>query len=274
MSASQKHKNYDILNLIGYGLSKFNTDFVKFYGFETKTAFYEYIVSIGIAQTIWTVKNRQDRFDGMNPENPRKGWWQDGFRTDYKFRKDYIDSLFGNLGVEDFVNVVKMSIAQKIGDNILDGTDINLQKNENNVKTSPLIRSYFKQMQKTGREAEYYFLNNYMAINTFANAKIEDARLFGDGYDFQLSFPTQYFLVEVKGLRNDKGNIRLTEREYNKACEYKNDYALVIVKNLIEVPKFVPIFNPVQNIEMEKCKITSEQVFFRAVIRNDKIIEK
>ncbi|WP_461246762.1 protein NO VEIN domain-containing protein [Treponema sp. R6D11] len=247
-------------------MSKFDMDFVKLYGFRTKNAFYEYIVSIGIAQTIGTVKNRQDRFDGMNPESSRKGWWQDGFRNDYKFRKNYIDSFFGNLGVEDFVNVVKMSIAQKFSDNVLDSANINLQKNESNVKTSPLIQSYFKQMQKTGREAECYFLNNYMTIDTFANAKIEDARLFGDGYDFQLSLPTQYFLVEVKGLRNDKGNIRLTEKEYNKACEYKNDYVLVIVKNLLEIPKFISIFNPVQNIEMEKCKITSEQVFFRAVI--------
>jgi hypothetical protein len=121
-------------------------------------------------------------------------------------------------------------------------------------------------MQETGREAEYYFLNNYKAIDTFVNAKIEDARLFGDGYDFQLSLPAQYFLVEVKGLRNDKGNIRLTEKEYNKAQEYKNDYVLIIVKNLIKVPKFVSIFNPVQNIEMEKCIIASEQVFFHAVI--------
>jgi len=264
MSSNQKHENYDILNLIGYGLSKFDLNFVKNYGFDTKTAFYEYIVSIGIAQTTGTVKNRQDLFDGMTPGGKRKGWWQKG--DVYKFRKDYIDSLLGNLGVEDFVNVVKMSIAHKFNDNVLDSTNINLQKNENNIKTSPLIRSYFMQIQKTGREAEYYFINNYMAIDTFANAKIEDARLFGDGYDFQLSLPTQYFLVEVKGLRKEKGNIRLTEKEYNKACEYKNDYVLVIVKNLMEVPKFDSIFNPVQNIELEKCKITSEQVFFRAVI--------
>ena len=266
MPSNQKHENYDILNLIGYGLSKFNMDFVKFYGFDSKTKFYEYIVSIGIAQTVGTVKNRQDRFDGMNLESPRKGWWQDGNRTDYKFRKDYIDSFFGNLGAEDFVNVVKMSIAQKADGNALTSATANLQKNENNVVTSPLIRSYFKQMQETGREAEYFFLNNYMTIDTFASAKIEDARLFGDGYDFQLSLPNQYYLAEIKGLRTDKGNIRLTEKEYSKACEYKNDYALVIVKNLIETPKFVSIFNPIQNIELEKCKITSEQVFFRAVI--------
>jgi hypothetical protein len=267
MPSNQKHENYDILNLIGYGLSKFNMDFVQMYGFNTKTAFYKYIVSIGIAQTTGTVKNRQDRFDGMDPESSRKGWWQDGGRTDYKFRKDYIESFFGNLGVEDFVNVVKMSIAKNVtSNNLNDKVPTNLQKNEDAVVTSPLIRSCFKQMQETGREAEYFFLNNYMTIDTFTNAKIEDARLFGDGYDFQLSLPKQYYLAEIKGLRTDKGNIRLTEKEYNKACEYKNDYVLVIVKNLIEMPKFISVFNPVKNIELEKCKMTSEQIFFRASI--------
>jgi hypothetical protein len=53
---------------------------------------------------------------------------------------------------------------------------------------------------------------------------------------------------------------------FTKANEYRNDYVLIIVKNLIKVPKFVPIFNPVQNNKIEKCMITSEQVFFRAVI--------
>jgi len=267
MSTNQKHENYDILNLFGYGLSKFNMDFVRLYGFDTKTAFYKYIVSIGIAKTTGTVQNRQDRFDGMNPDSPRKGWRQDGDRPDYKFRKDYIESFFGNLGAADYVNVVKMSIAQKLGTHIMSAGNTVLQKDEADVKTSPLIRSYFKQMQETGREAEYYFLNNYKMIEAFASAEIEDARLFGDGYDFQLSLPEQYYLAEIKGLQNNTGNIRLTEKEYTKACEYKNDYVLTIVKNLIEVSKFVSIFNPVQNIDFQKQSITSEQVFYRSVFQ-------
>ena len=58
-----KHQNYEILNLIGYGLSKFNDKFIKEFGFTTKTAFYEYCVKNNIAQTIGTVKNRMDLFD-------------------------------------------------------------------------------------------------------------------------------------------------------------------------------------------------------------------
>ena len=39
-----KHENYEILNLIGYGLSKFNDDFIKEFGFTTKTNFFNYFV--------------------------------------------------------------------------------------------------------------------------------------------------------------------------------------------------------------------------------------
>ena len=54
--SDNKHENYELLNLIGYGLAKFSTDFVKEFGFKTKTAFYEYIVSLKIAETVGTVK--------------------------------------------------------------------------------------------------------------------------------------------------------------------------------------------------------------------------
>lgn len=77
MKKQLKHKYYDILNLIGYGIAKFNMDFIKCFGFKTKNAFYEYIVKIGIAETVGTVKNRQDLFDPFF-DNKRKGWWQKG----------------------------------------------------------------------------------------------------------------------------------------------------------------------------------------------------
>ncbi|GAA7263370.1 hypothetical protein ID0507_03170 [Helicobacter pylori] len=34
-----KHRNYEILNLIGYALAKFDNDFIKEFGFSTKNAF-------------------------------------------------------------------------------------------------------------------------------------------------------------------------------------------------------------------------------------------
>src|SRR3989338_8392300 len=100
-----KHKNYEILNLLGYGLAKFDNDFIKEFGFETKSSFFDYFVKIGIAETESVVKNRMDLFDHFFP-NDRKGWWQKG--DAYIHRKHLIDSLFGNEDVIEFANIVKL----------------------------------------------------------------------------------------------------------------------------------------------------------------------
>jgi len=83
--SDNRHENYEILNLIGYGLAKFDLDFVKAFGLETKTAFYESMISKGVVDTIGTIKNRQDLFDPFF-DNKRKGWWQKG--NTYLHRKN------------------------------------------------------------------------------------------------------------------------------------------------------------------------------------------
>jgi hypothetical protein len=45
--SDSRHENYEILNLIGYGLAKFALDFVQAFGFRTKTVFYESMISKG-----------------------------------------------------------------------------------------------------------------------------------------------------------------------------------------------------------------------------------
>jgi hypothetical protein len=256
---NNRHENYEVLNLIGYGLSKFGFDFVHAFNLKTKFDFYKYIVDIGIAETIGTVKNRQDLFDGMETTGPRKGWWQKG--PVYKHRKDYIDSLFGSLNSKEYADVFKLSIQEtmlksgKTADNI-------------EIKASPIIRSRFKNMQKTGAEAEYYFLNNYREINQFSNANIEDARLLGDGYDFQLTDSNIVLLAEIKGIRHNSGHIRMTRNEFDKAKEFKNEYALIIIHNLELLPKMTAVFNPIDKIEFEQHSIKTEQIYFQSTVAN------
>ena len=140
-----KHENYELLNLVGYGLAKFSMDFVKEFGFKTKIAFYRHIVELKIAETTGTVKNRQDLFDPFF-DSGRKGWWQKG--NAYIHRKILIDSLFGNLDVMQFAGMVKVYIESKF--EVLEKT----------IAISPVMKSRFKQLQVTGQEAELYFINN------------------------------------------------------------------------------------------------------------------
>ncbi|NOT65568.1 MAG: DUF3883 domain-containing protein [Methylotenera sp.] len=248
--SDNKHKNYEALNLIGYGLAKFNNDFVIEFGAKSKSEFYEIFVLNGIADTASTVKNRQDLFDPFF-DNGRKGWWQKG--DAYIHRKVFIDSLFGNLNAADYASVVKLYLLKE---NHL--TDFDVQR------ISPIIKSKFKQLKTTGEEAEIYFMNNYKKIPDFSDAGIEDARNYGDGYDFQIQKFDSFLLAEIKGVRAKKGAFRLTENEYFKAKEYKSDYGIVVVSNLDDLPKMTVIFDPVHKLELTERSIETKQLNFHS----------
>ncbi len=226
-------KRTEIMNLIGYGMAKFNYDFILEFGVKTKSDFGRYIVDLGLANTVKSVSNRQDSFDPYF-DNGRKGWFQ---RNQRKHIKLFIDSLFGNENAHSFANIVKLYI-QEYNPKII------LAKE----KISPAIKSKYKQLQETGKEAEFYFQTNYQDIPLFEGGKIEDARLWGDGYDFQIQKDDTYLLAEVKGIREKNGSIRMTQNEYQKAIEFSTDYILVIVSNLSNIPRLNCIANPAQSL--------------------------
>lgn len=240
-----KHENYEILNLLGYGLAKFDNEFIKQFGCKTKLSFFEYFVEIGIVETGSVVKNRMDLFDPFFKNN-RKGWWQKG--DAYIHRKLLIDSLFGQENVTEYSNIVKLFLKDKFK---IEGIF---------VEVKPIVKSRFKKLQETGLEAELYFINNYNSIDVFKNGTIEDARLYGDGYDFQINVNETSFLAEVKGIRAKKGKFRLTENEFIKASEYKNDYIVTLVLNLDELPTFLTIDDPVKNLKFEERIIKSKDI--------------
>ena len=164
---SNKHENYELLNLLGYGLAKFDNDFIQQFGFTTKSAFYDYFVELGIVETGSVVKNRMDLFDPFF-DNDRKGWWQKG--DAYIHRKHLIDNLFGSENCVGYANIVKLFLHE------------NFKINDFIVQVKPIVKSRFKKLQETGLEAELYFLNNYQSIDIFKDGSIEDARLYCDGY--------------------------------------------------------------------------------------------
>lgn len=240
-----KHKNYEILNLLGYGLSKFDNKFIEEFGFKSKSSFFEYFVELGIVETGSVVKNRMDLFDPFF-DNGRKGWWQKG--DAYIHRKLFIDSLFGNENVKGYSDIVKLFLKD------------NFKVKDILVEVKPIVKSRFKKLQETGLEAELYFLKNYNSIDIFKDGIIEDARLYGDGYDFQINVNENTFLAEVKGIRAKKGKFRLTENEFNKANEYKNDYIITLVLNLEDSPTFLTIENPLKNLKFKERITKSKEI--------------
>lgn len=243
----------EIMNLIGYGLAKFDLSFAKEFGCKTKTAFNKFVVQLGLAKTEKAVSNRQDSFDPYF-DNGRKGWWQRNQREHIKL---FIDSLFGNEDAKSFANIVKLFIKDLDKEIILPTEEV-----------QPIVKSKFKQLQETGNEAEFFFMSNYKMISTFENGLLQDARLWGDGYDFQIQLKEKFVLAEVKGVRNKKGAIRITQNEFNKAEEYKDDYFLVVVSNLSKTPKLNVINNPLKNLIFNRKELNLVQINYHTKYLN------
>ena len=145
------------------------------------------MVSLEIAETTGVVKNRMDLFDPYF-DNNRKGWWQKA--EVYRFRKDLIDMMFGNEDVHSYAEIVKMLLAnegKRTGITTLEKT---------------IIRTKFKRLQETGMEAENYFILNFDKEEKFQGGLLSDARLYGDGYDFQVDVQEHSTLLKLKGFEN------------------------------------------------------------------------
>ncbi len=243
-----KHDNYEVLNLVGYGLAKFEKELVALLGFESKSALYSDLIQRGVAKTVGTLKNRQDLFNPL-VRGGKTGWWQNGDR--YLHRKILLDSLFGNLDASGYAAMLLNYLRAYFP-----------LPSEPAIPLPPILTSRFRQMQETGREAELIFINAYQQYEQFSGGILEDARLFGDGYDFQITLQVGFVLVDVKGVRSSAGSIRLTEKEHLKAEEYENAYCLAVVSNLVKVPRIKLIFDPLASITLTKQNIKTEQTFY------------
>ena len=114
-------------------------------------------------------------------------------------------------------------------------------------------------------EAENYFIHHFDKEEKFQGGQLTDARLYGDGYDFQVDVQEHSYLAEVKGIRKTKGRIRLTSKEFEKAKEYQSNFILSLVTNLDDIPKLVLIDNPLNHFEFEKNVIKNEVVEYRSL---------
>lgn len=225
----------EVMNLVGYGMAKFNYDFIHEFGIKSKQDFGRYFINLGFAKTIRSVLNRQDSFDPYF-DNGRRGWFQ---RRQREHIKLFIDSLFGTEDVHGFANIVKLYIQSLKSGVVLTTAQI-----------SPATKTKFKQLQETGKEAEFYFMNNFRSVSAFESGILEDARLWGDGYDFQIQVGDDYLLAEVKGIRDKRGSIRMTQNEYSRALEYKSAYYLVVVSNLMNTPKLSIVESPAEQLHL------------------------
>lgn len=105
---------------------------------------------------------------------------------------------------------------------------------------------------RTGRLAEQFFLDNSNRIVNVAAARILDHRALARGYDFAVRNRTK-IAIEVKGIKQSRGGIAFTDREWIEAKVRRRDYWLVVVGNIESNPIARLIRDPSDALEA-KCQ--------------------
>jgi hypothetical protein len=105
---------------------------------------------------------------------------------------------------------------------------------------------------RTGRLAETFFLENSMRIAGVLESLILDHRMLARGYDFGVQKRAD-IAIEVKGLKQSRGGIAFTDREWREATIRRADYWLVVVGN-IEANPIARLIHDPSNALKANCR--------------------
>ena len=222
------------LILAGLYLSKYDSLGLKELGFESFVEAFN-VIGYALGSKPASIKNYRDEFDPLFP-NKRKGWHKRDTR-DYCLA---IYERYKELGFESFTGLVGSFFG--ITRNIGIATLPQAQNDEG--------QSSFAQRLITGLAAERYFEAIQTSIPEFSGYLTEKTTNFGCGYDFRLRMDPNdrsFLAVEVKGLKEQTGNLMMTPKEYDVAERLQDRFFLFVVKNFRESPSHEIFKNPLSS---------------------------
>jgi len=218
----QRISRREKLILTGLYLSKYDSVGLDRLGFG---GFVEAFNTVGYALGAkpMTVKNYRDEFDPLF-RNARKGWHKRPIR-------DYCREIFEqykHLDIDTFAGLIKSFAGYD--DNLW--SEVKVKKDEDEGESS------FAKRLITGLAAERYFESVQPNLSEFEGYLAENTTQIGCGYDFRLrrEADEDFLAVEVKGLKERKGTLSLTPKEYQVAAALSDRFVLFVVKNFQESP--------------------------------------
>jgi hypothetical protein len=206
--------------VIGYAMSRLDQAYLAARGHSRWNVAYNEAAG-ALAKPANTFKNLRDEFDPVHA-NPRHGWDAREMRAS---RQRVLDEL---CGVSDaaLLELVDRVLKQDV-DSTAEAIDSLAEVNH--------IAANVAERLLTGRLAEEYFLEHSMPLIEVPRTDILDFRQNACGYDFGVKH-AEHWAIEVKGLKQFKGGIVFTEREWLEAGQRKENYWVVVIGNLIGQP--------------------------------------
>lgn len=115
----------------------------------------------------------------------------------------------------------------------------------------------FTTIHETGGRAEDYFARHYRNLLDDPTARLIDHRNKGRGYDFliirQIDGEEVVEYYEIKGCLQTATSVRMTDRQWKRACQERESYKLVLIENLADGKPTVRIIeNPAECLRPER----------------------
>ena len=227
---SQRIATRERLILVGLYLSKYDSLGLKKLGFESFVEAFN-VIGYAMGSRPASIKNYRDEFDPLFP-NRRKGWHKRPIRQ-YCLK---VFEEYKGLDLEAFTGLVKSFVGYD--ENAWSQVQVRGEQDDS--------ESGFAKRLITGLAAEQYFESIQPSLPEFKGYVVENTTRLGCGYDFRLRTETHkdFLAVEVKGLKERKGNLALTPKEYEVATVLSDRFFLFVVKNFQQSPFHQVFQNP------------------------------
>lgn len=236
--------------VIGYVMSRLDRQYLAARNCVTwEQAFAEAAESL--SKPPRTFDNLRDEFDPIHP-NPRRGWHQRILRPS---RQRVLDEL------KDISDDALLELV----DRILKRDEKATAEAIDSLATVTNVAHNVAERLLTGRRAEEYFLAHTFPLVQIARSNILDLRQSACGYDFGVLYQSE-LAIEVKGLKESKGGIQFTDREWAEAKTRRENYWVVVVGNLSTKPLARVIRDPHSSLAIQTTYRQSIVVEWHSVV--------
>ncbi|MFN8489196.1 MAG: helix-turn-helix domain-containing protein [Caldilineaceae bacterium] len=229
VTGKTEHARLDTQALvIGYAMSRLDLDYLAERHCAAWSQAYEE-ASKALTRPPQTFKNLRDEFDPFHA-NSRRGWHQRPIRMDRQ------------KVMEELAEVSKDALLELIDRILKREDDVTAEAIDSLAPVNRVAHNVAERLL-TGRLAEEFFLSNAYALLQVEPTNLLDLRQAACGYDFGVRTQPEW-AIEVKGLKQTKGSIQFTDREWSEARIRQENYWLIVVGNIASEPLPRIIRNP------------------------------
>ncbi len=216
-----EHKNL-IGMLAGYYLSRFDKDAYRRFPGSSQSAVHKYLADrIGVR--VSSVKLWRDEFDPIHT-NSRQGWHKRKMAPS-RLRMAAMLATVSEVGV---FRLLVDCLANPETDvlEVLQQMNARIEEPDEIVLTRSL----------TGALAEKHFMTWFETGESLFTAPLGDCRLLQCGYDFEATYDGIPACIEVKGLKDSRGGVLMTDKEWATCNELGERYFIVLVRSVESIP--------------------------------------